>query len=71
MRCEDFPCCGHGPPPLGDDGGCPDENGCFNCVLCSATLPKESHSSICDTCIQSSHERFDRDASGPYENEES
>lgn len=22
-RCEDYPCCGHGPPPLGDGGGCP------------------------------------------------
>ena len=49
-RCEDYPCCGHGPPPLGDDGGCPDENGCFNCVLCGGKLPKGAYSSICKDC---------------------
>ncbi len=49
-RCEDYPCCGHGPPPLGDDGGCPDEDGRFDCVLCHTTLPKGAHSSICDGC---------------------
>ena len=50
MRCEDYPCCGHGPPPLGDDGGCPDANGCFDCVTCGGKLPKGNHSSICDRC---------------------
>ena len=31
MTCEDYPCCGHGPPPMGDGGGCPDSEGRFNC----------------------------------------
>lgn len=46
-RCEDYPCCGHGPPPLGDGGGCPDEEGRFNCVLCGNKLPKGATSAIC------------------------
>ncbi len=50
MRCEDYPCCGHGPPPHGDGGGCPDADGCFDCVLCGATLPKRARSSICRSC---------------------
>ncbi len=49
-RCEDYPCCGHGPPPLGDDGGCPDEQGRFDCVLCHKKMPKGAHSAICDKC---------------------
>jgi len=49
-RCEDYPCCGHGPPPLGDGGGCPDEDGCFDCVLCGAKLPRRARSAICDGC---------------------
>ena len=47
MKCEDYPCCGHGPAPYGDDGGCPDAEGRFNCVLCGRTLPKGATSSIC------------------------
>ena len=46
--CEDYPCCGHGPPPLGDGGGCPDEKGRFDCVLCGRKLPRGATSSICD-----------------------
>jgi len=46
-RCEDYPCCGHGPPPLGDDGGCPDEQGRFDCVLCGRKLAVGASSSIC------------------------
>ena len=52
MRCEDYPCCGHGPPPYGDGGGCPDEEGRFDCVLCGHKLPKNHHRSICDGCIE-------------------
>ena len=52
MRCEDYPCCGHGPPPYGDSGGCPDENGCFDCVLCHKTLPKGNTRSICNYCMK-------------------
>jgi len=51
MRCEDYPCCGHGPPPGGDGGGCPDEQGRFNCVECGRKLPKGASSSICDRCM--------------------
>ena len=50
MRCEDFPCCGHGPAPYGDGGGCPNENGQFNCVTCGELMPKGAHSAICDEC---------------------
>jgi hypothetical protein len=53
MRCEDFPACGHGPEPYGDDGGCPDEDGCFDCVLCYQKLPKNAPSSICTNCRDS------------------
>ena len=49
-RCEDYPCCGHGPAPLGDGGGCPDAEGRFKCVLCSRKLPKGARSSICAPC---------------------
>ena len=64
-RCEDFPCCGHGPPPLGDDGGCPDAEGRFNCVLCGVKLPKGARSSICSAaclasdCNRCGYEQFD------------
>lgn len=49
-RCEDYPCCGHGPAPMGDGGGCPDEDGRFNCVLCTRKLEKGARSSICVPC---------------------
>lgn len=49
-RCEDYPCCGHGPPPWGDGGGCPDEEGRFDCVLCGRKLPQDVTSSICAEC---------------------
>ena len=52
MRCEDYPCCGHGPPPLGDGGGCPDSEGCFDCVLCGGKLAKDARSSICPDCVR-------------------
>ena len=48
--CEDYPCCGHGPPPMGDGGGCPDSQGCFRCVLCGSTLPKGATTSIGECC---------------------
>jgi hypothetical protein len=48
--CEDFPCCGH------ELGCCPDRdaNGTqlnMKCV-CGATVPLNSHSSLCNTCLQ-------------------
>lgn len=48
--CEDFPCCGHGPAPLGDGGGCPDEQGRFRCVICQGKMPKGATSAICADC---------------------
>lgn len=50
-RCEDYPCCGHGPVPYGEGGGCPDEQGRFLCVLCGKRMPKGATSSICTTCL--------------------
>lgn len=54
-RCEDYPCCGHGPAPWGDGGGCPEvdeDTGArrWRCVLCSALMPAGASSSICDDC---------------------
>jgi len=60
MRCEDYPCCGHGPAPYGDGGGCPDEHGRFDCVECGAKLPRNAPSSICKRC---QHERANMDDS--------
>ena len=57
-RCKDYSCCGHGPAPLGDSGGCPDEEGRFDCDLCSRRLPKGVTSSICNE----QHERWQIDA---------
>lgn len=51
MKCEDYPCCGHGPASTGGDGGgCPDEDGRFNCVLCGVKLAKNAPSCICIEC---------------------
>lgn len=48
-RCEDYPCCGHGPVSSGGDGGgCPDARGRFRCVLCGALMPPGKTSAICD-----------------------
>ena len=50
-RCEDYPCCGHGPPPMGDGGGCPVQTRSgprYKCVLCGALMPPGRTSSICD-----------------------
>jgi hypothetical protein len=62
MKCEDYPCCGHGPVSTGGDGGgCPDAEGRFNCVLCGAKLEKNAGSSICSPCRKlpsSEHRHF-------------
>lgn len=49
-RCEDYPCCGHGPAPMGDGGGCPDSQGRFGCVECGRKMPSGVTSSICNPC---------------------
>jgi len=48
-RCEDWPCCGH------EAGCCPDYDKSgkqlnMKCT-CGATLPLDSSSSICSTCL--------------------
>jgi len=48
--CEDYPCCGHGPPPLGDGGGCPDEEGRFRCTECGNRMPVTHRSVMCSDC---------------------
>lgn len=58
-RCEDYPCCGHGPAPYGDGGGCPDSQGRFKCVTCSKTLPKGYRSAVCRECLESHIRRAD------------
>lgn len=64
-RCEDYPCCGHGPESTGGDGGgCPDSEGRFDCVLCGAKLPKGNHSSICNGCLNRRKELDDLDPTG-------
>lgn len=56
MRCEDYPCCGHGPSSTGgDSGGCPDEDGRFDCVTCGRKLSKNATSSICSRCMTHKH----------------
>lgn len=53
MRCEDYPCCGHGPAPLGDGGGCPDERGRFRCIGCGNRYDvQKSGSSYCADCLE-------------------
>ena len=60
-RCEDFPACGHGPEPHGDGGGCPDESGRFDCVLCGATLKRGHPSAICNDCLHSRDQMTDEE----------
>lgn len=65
-RCEDYPCCGHGPPPHGDGGGCPDSQGRFNCVLCGRKLAKGASSSICVKCQRRERNRIWDDPDADY-----
>ena len=51
VMCEDFPACGHGPAPMGDDGGCPNDEGQFRCVECGVELSPSALSSICRQCV--------------------
>ena len=54
MPCEDYPCCGHGPPPMGDGGGCPvvdeDGNERFACCECGELMKPRAPSAICSGC---------------------
>lgn len=66
MACEDYPSCGHGPPPFGDGGGCPDKDGRFKCVTCDGRLPKGASSSICIHCQRRAERRRRYDRYDPY-----
>ena len=66
MRCEDYPCCGHGPSPMGDGGGCPDSEGRFDCVTCGKLLPKDAASSICGACLCQVSEYSELDEMADY-----
>ncbi len=64
MACEDYPCCGH------ELGCCPDfdEDGKqlnMKCV-CTATLPLNNPSSLCDSCLRGDPNDPDFD---PFEDE--
>ena len=56
-KCEDYPCCGHGPAPYGDGGGCPDKQGRFNCVTCGKRLKRGYYSAICQACHKRNNRR--------------
>ncbi len=59
--CEDYPCCGHGPPPQGDGGGCPDDEGRFLCSQgCGKLLAAGAVSSICADCLSEIRAQVDR-----------
>lgn len=62
-RCEDFPCCGHGPSPFGDNGGCPDEEGRFRCVTCYERMQRGARSAICEKCRRP-HRSYSEDELG-------
>jgi LSD1 subclass zinc finger protein len=53
-HCEDYPCCGHGPAPQGDGGGCPtvysDGAETFRCASCRAEMPDNATSALCESC---------------------
>ena len=53
-HCEDYPCCGHGPVPQGDGGGCPRDTGAgqvWPCSSCGADLAIGASSSLCGGCL--------------------
>jgi len=60
-RCEDYPCCGHG--PAGDGGACPDEQGRFKCIGCGRHY-KPTGSSYCNDCLDDPRTFHDPDCPG-------
>ena len=72
-RCEDYPCCGHGPAPYGDGGGCPvqfdDGTERWPCARCGALMPVGNRSAICDGCHEL-HRRQEYDDYDPYDDYE-
>ncbi len=67
-RCEDYPCCGHGPPPMGDGGGCPvryeDGSERYACVSCGVLMRAGAPSAICGGCRARDYEGGRRDYDG-------
>ena len=60
MRCEDYPCCGHGTDQHGNPD-CPDSQGRFTCVGCGKRLPKNSPDSYCNKCRHTRGRFYDID----------
>jgi hypothetical protein len=62
-RCEDYPCCGHGPPPMGDGGGCPkryeDGTEVWRCASCGADLKPGASSALCSGCSSRASRDYD------------
>jgi hypothetical protein len=70
-RCEDYPCCQHGPPPMGDGGGCPviltdgvDEWQQWRCASCGTLMVKGYGSAICQTCADAVVSCYQNDCPG-------
>ena len=64
MACEDFPCCGH------EAGCCPDYDKSgkqlnMKCV-CGATVPLNSRSSLCPSCLAQDDDGVTVDADGTF-----
>lgn len=70
-RCEDYPCCGHGPPPMGDGGGCPvryiDGSERYRCTRCGRLMEEGASSAICTRCSERAYRRSWADEYGDLE----
>jgi len=70
MQCEDYPCCGHGPPPLGDGGGCPtqyaDGTERWPCAQCGVLMPVGHPTAICEGCHERAARRDDEERQGYF-----
>lgn len=61
-RCEDYPCCGHGPTSQGGDGGgCPvtyaDGTQRWRCATCGKLMEVGAPSAICSECMNAALDR--------------
>ena len=60
MRCEDYPYCGHGPTPYGDDSE--PKRGCAaKTLLCGKRLAKDAPSAIRGGCVRRRQQRMYED----------
>ncbi len=61
-QCEDYPCCGHDICPDYDESG---RQLNMKCV-CGATVPLESCSSLCPSCLHGNNPNMDIDEYDDY-----